>query len=572
MNSYITAIVIVAVIIALYLKYRSDLASSMKKYEKKLRVDFGKKTDRHIFTREEYEVISHYFKNRSKNTENISGVKTAGIIDDMTWNDLDMDKVYASMNYCSCQMGDEYLYDLLHRPLGDAEALKERGRVIKWFDENEDERTACQMAFSQMGRTGKYSFTDHLLKLDEIKEESNILHYFCILLGVIAIAMIFINPPLGFALILAVTAFNVATYFKRKGETDRYVVCFSYIVWTLRSVENLIKNDYEAVSSYISAIRDSYNKLKSLERGMFLLRSGRGLTGSIAELPLDYLRIFFHLDQIRFNQMLSKVKLNRNEIFKLEENLGFLDAMISIAHYRRTLKHYCEPEFLIGEPQRFIGKSLIHPLIERHVPSDINTDKGILVTGSNASGKSTFLRTTALAVLLSETIYTAAAEKCSFSPCRIYSSMSVEDDLIKGESFYMAEIRGMKRILDAVRSENEFPIMCFTDELLKGTNTVERVAAGAQILKSLANSRCLLFAATHDIELTYMLEKYMDNCHFSEIASDGEISFDYILRKGRAESRDAIKLLEMMGYEADITEAAFDTAETFVKTGEWPEI
>ena len=136
-------------------------------------------------------------------------------------------------------------------------------------------------------------------------------------------------------MILAVTAFNVGSYFRRKGETDPYVISFSYIVWMLRSLKGLIKTDHDGISEYFLSMRESYNRLKNLERGMFLLRSGRSLTGSLAELPLDYLRIFFHLDLIRFNQMLSQVKAKRNDIFLLEENAGFIDAMISTAHYRR---------------------------------------------------------------------------------------------------------------------------------------------------------------------------------------------------------------------------------------------
>ena len=173
---------------------------------------------------------------------------------------------------------------------------------------------------------------------------------------------------------------------------------------------------------------------------------------------------------------------------------------------------------------------------------------------------------------MGETVYIVAAESCSFSPFRIFSSMSLQDSIVKGESYYMAEIRAMKRILDAVGSQDELPVMCFVDEILKGTNTIERVAAGAQILKNLSSSNCLLFAATHDIELTYMLEKYMDNYNFSEKADDSGISFDYILRRGRAESRDAIKLLEMMGYDEHITKDAFNSAETYVNTGNWEKV
>lgn len=92
--------------------------------------------------------------------------------------------------------------------------------------------------------------------------------------------------------------------------------------------------------------------------------------------------------------------------------------------------------------------------------------------------------------------------------------MALRDDLSSQESYYIAEIRSLKRILDAVGEE--YPVLCFVDEVLRGTNTVERIAASSQILESLASENVICFAATHDIELTYILEGVYENYHFSE--------------------------------------------------------
>ena len=107
------------------------------------------------------------------------------------------------------------------------------------------------------------------------------------------------------------------------------------------------------------------------------------------------------------------------------------------------------------------------------------------------------------------------------------------------------------------------------DELRRGTNTVERIAASTQILKSLQGSRIICFAATHDIELTRLLEEEYDNYHFSEEVRDGDVMFDYKLQCGRATTRNAIRLLELMGYDKAIIDKAYRQAETFMETGEW---
>ena len=112
-------------------------------------------------------------------------------------------------------------------------------------------------------------------------------------------------------------------------------------------------------------------------------------------------------------------------------------------------------------------------------------------------------------------------------------------------------------------------MLMFVDEVLRGTNTVERIAASSQILKIFAERGAMVFAATHDIELTHLLEDIFRNYHFEEEIVDREVRFNYILRKGRAVSRNAIKLLSVMGYDDAVIERAEATAQKFVSEGVW---
>ena len=146
--------------------------------------------------------------------------------------------------------------------------------------------------------------------------------------------------------------------------------------------------------------------------------------------------------------------------------------------------------------------------------------------------------------------------------------MALHDDLGSGESYYIVEIKALKRILDAA-SEGEQKVLCFVDEVLRGTNTVERIAASTQILQSLTQKRMLCFAATHDIELTELLKDSYENYHFEEEIVEGDIFFPYTLMEGAAKTRNAIKLLEIMGYEKQEIDRAFSQAERFVQSGQW---
>ena len=148
--------------------------------------------------------------------------------------------------------------------------------------------------------------------------------------------------------------------------------------------------------------------------------------------------------------------------------------------------------------------------------------------------------------------------------------MALTDNLFSNESYYIVEIKSLKRILDA--TEGDVPVLCFVDEVLRGTNTVERIAASSRILHTIAGSNALMFAATHDIELTYMLEESFSNYHFEEQIFEDKITFDYQLKNGRATTQNAISLLGMLGYPEEIIVNAKKTAEHFLKEGEWKSI
>ena len=145
--------------------------------------------------------------------------------------------------------------------------------------------------------------------------------------------------------------------------------------------------------------------------------------------------------------------------------------------------------------------------------------------------------------------------------------MALTDNLFGNESYYIVEIKSLKRILD--ETEGEVPVLCFVDEVLRGTNTVERIAAACQIMKTLQNDNTICMAATHDIELTELLERQYDNYHFEETIEADDIRFHYEIKGGPATTRNAIKLLQMLGYQNDITKAAEEMAEAFLKDGKW---
>ena len=285
---------------------------------------------------------------------------------------------------------------------------------------------------------------------------------------------------------------------------------------------------------------------------------------------ISYLRIIFQVDFIKFYSMLKHVEGNEVIIEDMYQAIGELDALIAVASFRESLPYYSLPEFTEtdnAEGASLEVEELYHPLIADPVVNGIRMQRGVLITGSNASGKSTFLKTIAINTILAQTVHTCIAKRHRGSFLKVLTSMALRDNLAGGESYYMVEIRSLKRILE--ECEKPEPVLCIVDEVLRGTNTIERIAASSQILHSLAKPKVLAMAATHDIELSYILEKEYDNYHFEEEIQEKDVVFDYKLRTGRAMTRNAIRLLAMIGYDPKIIEAAQESAKQFEETGVW---
>lgn len=509
-----------------------------------------------------YESISHYFRQQLR-----KGKITEPYVDDITWNDLDLDAVYQVMDHTTSSVGAEYLYYLLRTPVFSAEKLRERERLMEFFAEQEAERLRLQYLFYEIGGMPKYSVSDYMDRLEDVRREKNSKHYLAITAIFAGAGALLVVPEVGILLLVAAAVWNIKSYFARKSEIEPYIATFSYLIRILRAAETLGKEKIPEIQSYLDRLCRIREEMKGFLKYSHVLVAGRGATGSLADAVLDYIRMLFHIDLIKFNSMLETVAENREKIEEVIEIIGYLDSMISAASFRAFLPYYAKPDFTEGKKEELFLENGYHPLLADPVANSVTARRGILLTGSNASGKSTFLKTVAINAVLAQTMFTCPASTYQAPFFQIYSSMALRDNLQGNKSYYIVEIKSLKRILNHVNED--VPMLCFVDEVLRGTNTVERIAASAQILKSLAKEGVICFAATHDIELTDLLEDCYDNYHFQETILDNDILFDYCLQKGRAVSRNAIKLLRLIGYEDHITDEAEKMAEEFLETGNW---
>jgi DNA mismatch repair ATPase MutS len=293
----------------------------------------------------------------------------------------------------------------------------------------------------------------------------------------------------------------------------------------------------------------------------------------LVDVVIEYIKIVLLKELIDYEYLCNAVAKHQNELIQAYDAVGILDSLICIASFRESIPSYCEPDLIIHSSysaKHLEFDEIYHPLIGNPIANSLAIDRSVLVTGSNASGKSTFLKTVAINAILAQAFHTCLARKYSSTMFAVFTSMALRDSMKNGESYFIAEIKSIKRIMDYINSDT--PCLCLIDEVLRGTNTIERIAASSQVLLELAGQNCICIAATHDIELTFILEGSYRNVHFQETITDNGILFDYKLRDGRASSRNAIKLLQLMGYSAAIVAEAEKRADGFVNRGSWKEI
>ncbi|EMO69255.1 MutS domain V protein [Leptospira kirschneri str. 200803703] len=279
---------------------------------------------------------------------------------------------------------------------------------------------------------------------------------------------------------------------------------------------------------------------------------------SLTEAPLLHLILNnLFLYDLWVLQKISKWREKHSVLLeKSVEDLTLFDSLFPFANLKWMFPDYCFPEILSENSKEGIsGKDLFHPLI----PSDsrvsnpldfIEEQDIVLITGSNMSGKTTYLRTIGVASLLAMAGGPAPASKFSLPVLKIHTSMRNEDNLEEGISFFYAEVRRLSEIIKKIRDKNSSHLILL-DEILKGTNTRERSLACKGILKELKKNRTIVFVTSHDLELAKVEGVILK--HFQEEVLDGTMYFDYKIREGLVETSNALRILIQEGLDLDFT-------------------
>lgn len=489
-------------------------------------------------------------------------------IDDITWNDSDMDRVFLMANRTFSSPGEDVLYMWLRRPLSDEKSLSERDRLITECGDNRELRRQIRMIANRVGRGKKGSYFADALKAAKAPETGNGKYIFLCILTVLSLALLFVQPVAGICMIVADFIVNIAVSIKNRTNYRGCLRGFREIQRLLRGAEQLMRLDLPDPDGEKPEISGILEHFRGFQKGAFWITGSGSVGTGIGDVILEYVNLFFHFDMIQYGKMVREIRGKEEEIAKLVRYVGGADAAVSAASFRVLLKNWCRPD-LVSCGRGFLKtEQLCHPLLPSPVKNSISTDGGNLITGANASGKSTFLKSVSIGAILAQSLATVPAQSWQGTFFRVCTSMALTDNLSGGESYFVVEIRSLKRIMDAAGQEG-VPVLGMIDEVLRGTNTIERIAASSQVLQSLDDGKSLIFAATHDMELTEILAPLYHNYHFSGTVRDRDVKFDYRIKEGPTRERNAIALMAAAGYDKELADRAEASAEHFEQTGEW---
>lgn len=255
-------------------------------------------------------------------------------------------------------------------------------------------------------------------------------------------------------------------------------------------------------------------------------------------------------------------KWRDSNVSGLENTLDALadyEALTSIAAFQNAHPAYAIP-VLSSSPFEVKAEQLAHPLIfsVKRIANDFEMQgagKTVVVTGSNMSGKTTFLRTVGINMVLAFTGAPVCADKMRVAPAQIYTAMRTVDNLAENTSSFYAELKRLRILLELTEQKSQ-PVFYLLDEILKGTNSRDRHQGAMALIRQLHQRNASGLISTHDLELGAMEEELpgsVVNYSFNSMIEGNKITFDYTLRRGICHSFNASKLMQLMGIAIEET-------------------
>ncbi len=258
---------------------------------------------------------------------------------------------------------------------------------------------------------------------------------------------------------------------------------------------------------------------------------------------------FFLRDLIITHQIETWILAHKNHISDWFNTIDFFDAYNSLGNYAFNHQDHIYPS-IVDSDKTLESTGLSHPMLDprKAVRNDIaiRKDEFFIITGANMAGKSTFLRTVSLQVVMANVGLPVCAQSVEYSPIKLITSMRTSDSLTDDESYFFSELKRLKFIIDEMGNDKYFIVL---DEILKGTNSTDKAAGSQKFIEKLVKLGGTGIIATHDLSLCEVADDFdkVSNYYFDANIVNNELFFDYKFKKGVCQNMNASFLLKKMG-------------------------
>jgi hypothetical protein len=493
--------------------------------------------------RRDYDWIPLYFRYRQTDEANT--------VDDKTWTDLEMEEVFARIDRTTSVIGRQYLYAILRIYNGDNFNLEKQRRnaLYSLFRTDKDLREKIQRALYPLHHSDSAYLTTLLYEELPGKPKYSYLLYLCsglffLSLGLISVNSVFIFAAAGMALCnLLINAFYGRVVFHHFTDLASFTAMLS-------AVGNLARIAPPVVINELNTLRNLKGLAARLNKKVFWLCLDEARAGDLAGAFFAFLNFFGLSRLIAFIRTVDDLKRSRGQIRCIFDAIGSLDSCLAISSWIQSVPVSAVPSFNSEGIIDVAG--IYHPLIDEAVGNSFFLrNESALITGSNMAGKTTFIKTIGLNVILAQTLFVSLANYANLPRVIVRSSIKLDEQVLDGQSYYSREIEQIREFLNCPEGHFLFLI----DEIFRGTNTVERIAISAATLRYLSR-RNMILVTTHDVELQPLLADCSRLFHFSEQIDGKRYYFDFILRDGPCRAGNAIKLIELKGYPPNLVEEA----------------
>lgn len=490
---------------------------------------------------------------RIKKYADVSSENSFHQLTEQTCEDIDFQKLFAFVDRTTSKVGQQFLYKRMTQP--GSSLTNPLNHLIDLFRTQEKLRDAIQFKLLSLSSSDAY-YISSLLNKNLLSRPKWLWLLSISLIAIIGLVILSFKYPICIVLLLAPLTLNMLVHYWNKGNTYQFIRSFPQLNALIEACDYLSQSHNELSNE---SVKKSIAELQSFKRKSVLiaLSNKSGIEGELSQFGnyfLELIKSFLLIEVVGLFWIVKELESKKPLIEDLMVYVGEVDMSISILSLSAGDLKTCEPN-LTAKAKTISIKGAYHPLIEHCVSNDIHIDgKSVLITGSNMSGKSTFLRTFLINSILAQSIYTCFADEFITPPLRQFSSLRIDDNLFQGKSYYFQEVSTIATFLEA--SETLHQNLFVLDEVFKGTNTIERIASAKAILSYLNKGDNIVLVSTHDIELAELLDKEYELYHFAESLDNNELNFDHLLKPGPLTTRNAIKLLELANYPSEVIQEA----------------